>query len=336
MPVTVECDFCGKDVEIAQWELNRYKHHFCGREHRALGMRNRVTVKCDFCGKEREVPPSQCEQYEHHFCNRKCKNEYFKSKILSVKCDWCEKEVKYSCAASQRKRLGKYEHQFCGNTCQKEYQKKYRKNSNITVKCDWCGKEKQIQPFEQREHKLHFCKRECFYAYKSDKGRKLIKCSWCGKEKRIVISLYRRGKHHFCSNFCSANFHKGPDPRRNYICIRCGKQFERSIRQPENPLCRRCTNYLNGAAQYLLGLRDYICKKCKKRFTRYGHSQGSGLCRACAIKVREKNKAILIKNQKEELARLKKQIEQLQIEVNTEREWRDYFEKRRFLEVKQT
>jgi len=73
-------------------------------------------------------------------------------------------------------------------------------------------------------------------------------------------------------------------------------------------------------------LKKFICEYCKKP----GKAKVSNarFHNRCAPKARAKTLTILTRNQREEIRRKDALIEQLQIEVNTAKEWWDYYEQR--------
>ena len=82
--VTVQCDYCGKDIEKKQCHMN-HEHHFCdkvcqgkwtslnkvGENHPSY---SRVEVKCDTCGKIFAVENYKKDN-ETHYCSRECQHK---------------------------------------------------------------------------------------------------------------------------------------------------------------------------------------------------------------------------------------------------------------------
>ena len=75
---------------------------------------------------------------------------------LTIKCDWCGKEVK-----NASKHSGRNSHFFCSRECYKQYRLK-----QAAVNCDWCGKHftKKLSDIKRTEH--NFCSHECAVNYK--------------------------------------------------------------------------------------------------------------------------------------------------------------------------
>lgn len=90
--VTVQCDYCGKEIEKQQCHMG-HKHHFCnntcqgkwnslnnvGENHPTY---SRVEVQCDNCGKTFLVQNYKKDN-EKHYCSRECQHESLVGTVCS-------------------------------------------------------------------------------------------------------------------------------------------------------------------------------------------------------------------------------------------------------------
>jgi len=221
----------------------------------------------------------------------------------------------------------------------------------MIFKCEECGKEIERQSWELKKAKHHYCSPQCRITARR-KGI-IIKCDWCGKELERKPSKLKRSKHFFCTR---EHYSLGrlqiniSGPKRTYdrICIRCGTNFKAVLNEDKQSLCQSCVRLLgkvvwdkkrkddptyketqreyNRRRRANTPLHKFVCEYCKKPGK--ARISNARFHQECAPKARAKTLVILTRNQREEIARLRKQIEQLQIEVNTAKEWWDYYEQR--------
>ena len=89
----VKCDYCGKEIKIPP-SREKFKHHFCCKEHHNLFMEEKYLMKCDYCGKSFLRCYGEIKKAEKHYCSNECrykasrgKNDYIEHKdYIEVKC----------------------------------------------------------------------------------------------------------------------------------------------------------------------------------------------------------------------------------------------------------
>lgn len=84
--VTVDCDYCGKRIDVLRCDIKRSNHHYCSVECKQLDHKNiikksniKVEVKCSNCNKIFLKFPSQVKNKKHLYCSRECQNEHYKT-----------------------------------------------------------------------------------------------------------------------------------------------------------------------------------------------------------------------------------------------------------------
>jgi hypothetical protein len=183
----IKCDYCGKSIERAYWELKRLKHFFCDsscyKKWLSLRMKesgnpnwkgSTLDVKCSYCGKKlrRSLYYSRDGNF---FCNFRCLSNFRKGRMKGRKSPRWKPRVKVSCSFCGKilmKRqwyVNKYKHIFCSKECRRKwlssYIKENRPRTKITERtCKVCGK-KFIIPIAWVRRKGRnggsFCSRKC-------------------------------------------------------------------------------------------------------------------------------------------------------------------------------
>ena len=120
MPITVNCDWCGKPTRKCASDMSKTEHHFCSRKcfahwlsrfnrgesHPSFSKTKRI---CGHCGKEFLVPPHVIKHGWGRFCSQKCHYEHGHVWLV---CCHCGKE--YSATKNQ---INRYGSRFCSRAC---------------------------------------------------------------------------------------------------------------------------------------------------------------------------------------------------------------------------
>jgi len=70
---TKPCDYCGEEITVRDYELERQENHFCDRECSAAWQEKRVINTCDICDSEFEVIASRDDTAK--YCSSECRVE---------------------------------------------------------------------------------------------------------------------------------------------------------------------------------------------------------------------------------------------------------------------
>ena len=91
---SIECDWCGDEISVADWEMEYYDHHFCPMEkNNCIGKwksenqtgsnsptwnGGKVTVSCTWCREDKKVKQNVAENQYYHFCTDKnCEGKFW-------------------------------------------------------------------------------------------------------------------------------------------------------------------------------------------------------------------------------------------------------------------
>lgn len=156
------CEICSKEFKSEK------KHQrFCSAECQGIYNQKRVSVTCNCCGKEYQIAECFYKGKKNHYCSIDCKNKghsinmtgRIKTSIID-NCSWCKKEVK-------RKNSNKNKEIFCSKECYSKWQKHNWVGENhpqwegglVTVNCSVCGEEIKRKPSQIREN--NYCSKDC-------------------------------------------------------------------------------------------------------------------------------------------------------------------------------
>lgn len=230
-------------------------------------------VNCAYCGKEVEVTNYQISIAKNNFCNKQCQGEYNRGKKcargtgrdIEVNCAWCGK-TKYVKSYN----YSKEQNYFCDIHCLGKY-KTANAPSNVEIEltCEHCGKKyKRKRKNISKKHKLKFCSRQCAANYK--KKRVVVKCAWCGKPVEKNECHLDRSDKHFCSDECHGKWrsmHCVGENNHNYsriavTCYQCGEVIKRKrshVKRYEKQFCsKNCFNDYMGSDEFREKMRKNV------------------------------------------------------------------------------
>ena len=175
---TVECAWCGAELERSLYRINRSKRHFCNRDcYSSWRDARNVEIRCDFCGAKLIKWPSRVQN--HNFCDVDCKRKWqsqaFKGENhpnyqrIAVLCNYCSVEVKKPPCEIERA-----EHHFCSSKChslwmsENELGEDHFNWRRIKVRCAYCGEllDRMRNHVERVENS--FCDNDCFARWRSE------------------------------------------------------------------------------------------------------------------------------------------------------------------------
>ena len=195
----------------------------------------KVTVTCQECGKEFEVASYIIRQGKGKYCSRTCLGQA-QSKIVRENhpnwklknnriCEECGKEF-HSNNKSPR---------YCSINCKSRYQSTYNRGVNnptykgkIKRNCQTCGKEFEVYPSRVEYGQGKFCSKECMIT------RIKKNCEECGKEFLVIPSLLKMGYGKYCSRQCQdkarskiyvGENHPNYKEKVSIVCQTCKKTF---------------------------------------------------------------------------------------------------------------
>jgi len=139
-----------------------------------------VSINCDYCGNKFFIFPCHLRLRKHHFCKPDCYH------------GWLSKN-----------RNGERHHNWKGGP--------------VMVPCSQCGAGIFRTKAEIKEHKNHFCSKECDGKWRSENLRGSVIYNWkeaikvscdqCGVEILRKPGKITRYNHNFCSRSCKAKWH---------------------------------------------------------------------------------------------------------------------------------
>jgi endogenous inhibitor of DNA gyrase (YacG/DUF329 family) len=140
-------------------DLNCKKLFFVGSKNPAF---NSVHHNCDYCGREILVKQYNLKRYNLNFCNKQCKNEYDKAQYIEVPCNYCGKKKTMNIWNANRSKnhfcdkqcKGKWQSENLSGIDSTHYDK-------ILVTCSNCGKEKHVSKCVANRSKNLFCNKKC-------------------------------------------------------------------------------------------------------------------------------------------------------------------------------
>jgi ribosomal protein S27E len=188
----IQCDYCGEPIEVNQWLMENFKHHFCGRDchnkhTKEFGPKGenhpiykKIEVECANCGEKLLRVPSDVERAELLYCNKICMDEH-------------------------RRRIGYYSEDNNAN---------YR-GGEIAVECAICGRVLKRKQCVIRDHDWFVCSPECRGKYIARYMRGENSASWKGGITPINITLRTTAKY--------IQWRTDVFKRDGYICKICEK-----------------------------------------------------------------------------------------------------------------
>jgi len=90
---TGECDYCGDEIVVHDFQAERQEHHFCDRDCSSSWQEDRVTLSCEICGSEFERVKSHADKAK--YCSDKCRVEATRRITGAERYNYKTKE--YSC-----------------------------------------------------------------------------------------------------------------------------------------------------------------------------------------------------------------------------------------------
>lgn len=188
--VTVECDYCGADVEKWPSHAEGVDTHYCSM---ACQKGETEFHDCDHCGEEVRVAPSE-QHLDHHFCDIECYSEFFKTR-QEVPCAECGNLVE-----KHEYRIEEYDNVFCSTDCSNEF-----KRTGEEYECENCGDTVYRTPSSVGERV--FCSDECYQELNVGENHHswskiAVRCWWCEDDILKKPTRVERTKRHFCSKRC--------------------------------------------------------------------------------------------------------------------------------------
>lgn len=189
--VIVQCANCGKSLEVAPYRVKNSKSHFCDlkcrkeRDRAMSGMLSprysRVIRQCASCGKDVFVPLNKIKKVKQFFCNHDCRCDY-RGRSAEVPCGTCGKLLKRRPSEIKSRRR-----HFCDLVCRAEWMKTqtgesspHYEGAQAQVQCDNCGVSFARNRREMKDHKNHFCCKECHAKWQDAHTHGANSNSWKG------------------------------------------------------------------------------------------------------------------------------------------------------------
>lgn len=225
--ISLNCSHCDKCIERTKAQIKLAKNHFCDKACADNFMKGQIKERkgvyysCHFCGEENYLPQYRIKDTERNFCNQKCysswsKTEEYRQTIgsrenpdtyVTKNCNVCDKKV-----TRKHWEFNSNGTCICSDECKSVYSKTLNpKGNRITVNCDQCGKEDKVVESKAKKNKWHFCSRDCYSDFRSEKlrGDKIhnyqdIKsnCINCSKEIKITKYKLESRNNNFCGQQC--------------------------------------------------------------------------------------------------------------------------------------
>lgn len=192
--VTVECDYCGTEME--RWR-NDQEHHdrlYCsvecadedksgyqsGPDHNQY---NRVELECAYCGDLMHRKPSTLLDVENAFCSRPCISKWRSENVYgenhpcwkepaSLECSNCGAELERNPHHAEY-----YDDVFCDLECRGEWLRGELVGENsprwnrVEEPCATCGETQSVTPSKVENNDNIFCSRECYGDWISNNRR---------------------------------------------------------------------------------------------------------------------------------------------------------------------
>jgi very-short-patch-repair endonuclease len=164
-----------------------------------------MVINCDYCGKEFNKSQSQINKYKHHFCCNECRLNYNKkNKFTKAICDYCKTEFEIETRHYKKYLKGINKHIFCSKECNSKFYGEIKSNTtHLNKVCEFCGKEYHVPNYKLNTSK--FCSLECYENFRKNKVITL-NCDFCNKEFTNIKSQVDKYQNHFCSKECKANY----------------------------------------------------------------------------------------------------------------------------------
>jgi hypothetical protein len=239
------CPTCGKEFQVAQWQINKGRGKHCSRVCADKAKHNKVSRICAGCRKEFKAYPSQVRNRGGKFCSEKC---YNKAKLgegnpnhkggKNIACAFCGKLF---WVTPWRMSLGA---KCCSKECADKIQRQKSIDEGHRIKgvCTHCGKEFSTFAAEIKKGNGKYCSLEC---YKQDtSAHEERKCQTCGKRFTVWNSVVANGNGNFCSQSCATKLEHNP----RWLG---GKSFE--------PYCYKFNNELKEHIRDKFGRRCVVC-----------------------------------------------------------------------------
>lgn len=159
------CELCGEE-----FESSKKNQKYCSIKCLTDTQKKRVKFNCDYCGKECEVAECLYRDKENHYCSKDCRSKHHSILMrgdrhpnynsIQITCDFCGKEI-------VRKLSKVDDRNFCDINCYAEYRKIHYSGENhsswnggeVEIFCDCCGKKILRKKSQIREN--NYCSTEC-------------------------------------------------------------------------------------------------------------------------------------------------------------------------------
>lgn len=167
----------------------------------------KINVECDNCGKPLERYPYEIKKHKHHFCNRGCfhqwrsehmrgaNNTHWQGGNRKLVCDYCGKIIE-----KKRCSIKDHKHHFCNHVCVGRWQAEHLRGKNSptwqggtrkTI-CGYCEKTVEKSPDQIKNHKDHFCNRECHRLWQLEHPKKIGRIEKPTRPERIFQGICKK------------------------------------------------------------------------------------------------------------------------------------------------
>lgn len=243
--IKLNCSNCDTEIERTENGVEKFENHFCSKACSDEFSKGRINVKnrkgqnvnCYNCCKEFYLADYRIKSQERYFCGNECrkiwlKSEEFSQLISQVERDKVEriKVICHTCSIEFDKLPSdmRSEKHFCSDVCRNVFFISINPNpkkDKIKVNCEQCQKNLEVHESIANSNKWHFCSRECYATYRSEKliGDKvynyqniIVNCDNCGDETKVTQYQLENRKNVFCCQGCYYEFRSKYYIRENH------------------------------------------------------------------------------------------------------------------------
>lgn len=214
-----EHTFCSKDCHyefLNKTDVRAGENHPCWNG-------GDVTVQCSYCGSELERTQHRTERCDEFFCDDECKGQWQSENLtgedspiyssIDVPCSNCGDTISKTPSTLQNN-----EHAFCDKQCHDDWQREnyptgeeHHGYTCVETSCEQCDSLLELKPHEVQRSKRNFCDTSCYLDWMSDageehpnwKGKAERDCANCGVTVKRRPSIAEMTERSFCSAECN-------------------------------------------------------------------------------------------------------------------------------------